>query len=476
MVATSQWAKRFRLVGIVALFGILAGFVLWSGNGKDGRPALGQKAGGDARLLSFQPYPEMDGPMCEMELVPASATTSLMATLLQEQSTLRTAQGVAEPRPSDAVKEAAAKRAPVRTIRNSHPVFSAVALNLATDEVVIQDENTYGIMIFDRTTNTPPTARMSEPKRWIRGEDTQLEYNCSLYIDPVNGDIYSVNNDTKNMLMVFSRDANGNVKPKKLLKTPYYYGIAMDEERQEMFLSAQGGIVAVWKKSASGDDLPLRYIRGNNTRLADPHGIALDAKTGLLYVSNWGTSTTLETPYATPNGIPWGDGRGWGMRVGRRLVGMGKIEPAAITVYRKDAIGDAAPVQVIQGSQTQLNWPVSIAIDSEHGEIYVANEGTDSIAVYPADANGNVAPLRVIKGPKSMIKNPAGVAYDPMHEELWVANYGNHTATVYPRTADGDTPPIRMIRSAPIGTPQPMMGNPHVLVYVDKREELLVGQ
>ena len=96
--------------------------------------------------------------------------------------------------------------------------------------------------------------------------------------------------------------------------------------------------------------------------------------------------------------------------------------------------------------------------------------------MYDINANGDVAPKRVIQGPKSMVKFPTGVTYDPKNKELWVANYGNHSATVYPRTANGDVAPLRVIRSAPLDQSAPMMGNPHVLIYVDKREELLVSQ
>lgn len=477
MVLTSHWTRRIRLAGIVALFGTLIGFVLGNGNGKVGYPALGPRAGGDARLVSIQRLPETDGPMCEM--VPASAAESLFAALSQQQEESQPAavQGSAEPRPSDAVKEAGAKRRPVRVIQDSSAGFSAVALDLAHDEVVIQDENTYGILTYDRLENTPPTARMSEPKRTIRGEKTHLEFNCSLYVDPVNGDIYSVNNDTLNLMTIFSHDAKGDVAPKRVLKAPYFYGIAVDEERQEMFLSAQGGTVVTFQKTAQDDDRPLRFIEGNQTQLADPHGMALDPKTGLLFVTNWGTTHQIQLP--APSNIPWGDGATWGTGGGeggrRAIPGSGIIHPPSITVYRKDAMGDVAPLRVIQGPKTQMNWPTAIAVDSEHGELFVANDTGHSVTVYSADASGNVAPIRVLKGPKGLIKNPTGVAYDAKHDELWVANFGNHSATVYKRTAAGDTPPIRVIRSGLPEAPAPMMGNPHVVVYNDKREEILVA-
>jgi DNA-binding beta-propeller fold protein YncE len=97
------------------------------------------------------------------------------------------------------------------------------------------------------------------------------------------------------------------------------------------------------------------------------------------------------------------------------------------------------------------------------------------VTVYSEDANGDVAPIRVLKGAKTMIKNPTGIAFDAKNDELWVANFGNHSATVFKRTAAGDTAPLRVIRSAPIGTPAPMLSNPHTIAYDTKREEILVS-
>jgi DNA-binding beta-propeller fold protein YncE len=458
------------LTAMAVFLGLLAGGVLWSG--RDGRSA--HTAGGSGRLLSFEPFPA-DGMMCEW--VPTSASGAVLPVALQAGSA---AADAAPERPSDAVREQLSKREPVRTVRDPSPVYSAVAVNLEHDEVVLQDENTWSILTYNRLDNTPPSARMTEPKRKIQGDATGLEFNCSLYIDQSNGDIYTMNNDTKNLMSVFAREANGDVAPKRQLKTPYFYGLAMDEEKKEMFVSAQGHIVAVFRKEAEGDEKPLRFIKGNNTRLADPHGIALDPERDELFVLNWGVRSVYETPYVTGD-IPWGDGRLWGDGdggggMGRQARGMGKIEPASITVYRKDAQGDVAPLRVIQGPKTLLNWPTSIAIDSENGEMFVANDTGHSITVYDITANGDVAPKRIIQGPKSMVKFPTGVTYDPKNKELWVANYGNHSATVYPRTANGDVAPLRVIRSAPLDQSAPMMGNPHVLIYVDKREELLVSQ
>src|SRR5207245_5278839 len=86
----------------------------------------------------------------------------------------------------------------------------------------------------------PTNAKHSEPKRIIQGMEAYLEYNCSVYVEPETGDIYSVNNDTLNWLTVFNRDVKGNMPPTRKLRAPHtVYGIAVDEERKEMLLADQ---------------------------------------------------------------------------------------------------------------------------------------------------------------------------------------------------------------------------------------------
>ena len=60
---------------------------------------------------------------------------------------------------------------------------------------MLQDESLFQIMVYDRMSNTPANAVLSEPKRVIAGLETKVEFNCGLYVDPRTGDIYSINND-----------------------------------------------------------------------------------------------------------------------------------------------------------------------------------------------------------------------------------------------------------------------------------------
>ena len=138
------------------------------------------------------------------------------------------------------------------------------------------------------------------------------------------------------------------------------------------------------------------------------------------------------------------------------------------------ARGDTAPLRIIEGPLTQLNWPAHIFVDEERGEVYVANDADHSILVFRVTDSGNVAPRRVLKGPKTQIRNPTGISVDTVNNELIVAMMGNHMVAVYPRTAQGDVPPIRTIRAGPAGKAALQIGNPGAVAYDTKRDEILV--
>jgi DNA-binding beta-propeller fold protein YncE len=426
---------------------------------------------GEPQLVSVEPLPAEEQ-MCEW--APASANLPLSLALRQE-------SGPREAPPSEAARNEASKRKPVRTLKDPYPGYSSVAVDPLRNEVVMTDESLFSILVYDRMENTPPKARMSEPKRMLQGVHTEIEFQCGIYIDPASGDIYSVNNDTMDKLIIFPHQASGDAPPARMLKTPHStYGIAVDEKSQEMFITVQDdSAVIVFRKSAKDEDGPVRSLQGSHTLLADPHGIAFDSKKDLIFVSNWGSvnehkaGASLEQQ--TGANIRSVHKANWPLGPDDIVPGGGRFLPGSITVYPRTASGDAAPLRVIQGPRTQLNWPSSMAVDPERNELYVANDPDSSILVFSGDSSGDVAPIRVIKGPKSLLKNPTGIWLDLKNGELWASNFGNHTATVYRLDASGDAPPVRTIRSAPMDTPAPMMGNPHTIVYDSKRDEILVA-
>ena len=339
-----------------------------------------------------------------------------------------------------------------RTIRDTFPIYSSIAVDPVREEVVLQDTNLFGIKIFNRLDNTPPKVESTTPKRVIQGPATHCEYNAGLSIDSRNGDIYSVAMDTEDNVIVFRHDATGDAAPIRILKTPHRnFASAIDEENNELFVTIQyPPKVVVYRKDAADEEKPLRVVEGPHTLLHDTHGLALDRKRKLMIVGSWGNSSD-------PN-----------------VAGSGKFYPPSIAVYPLDGNGDVAPLRVIQGPQTRLDWAGGMALDVESGDLFVANDVGGSILVFKETDQGDVAPARVIQGPKTGLNHPIGISIDAKNREVWVANMGNASASAFPLSAEGDVAPLRTIRSAPLGRQSVKFGKPQAVAYDSKRDLYLV--
>ena len=440
---------------IAALILLAAGFTFWptakpSLNELSNSSTLASRRGtGEARLVSAEPLPGLDAPMCEWMPASGEAYQGFVMPVAQRLS-------------AEAAKNAKDvnrryvpgedEKPPLRVIRDTYPTYSALAVDFNSNEIFLQDENLFGIKVFDRMTNTPANAAFSEPKRRIEGPETKLEFNCGLYVDPKTGDIYSVANDTVDTMVIFPRNAEGNMKPMRELSTPHgTFGIAVDEAANELFLTVQHEhAVVVYRKQAEGKEKELRRIEGPLTGLEDPHGVALDPKNGVIYVSSHGNFNDRQKP------------------------GTGRFDKPSITAYPIKGSGNIAPLRTIEGPKTQMNWPAAMAFDPVNGDLFVANDVGDSILVFGPQDSGDAAPKRIIKGPRTGIKNPTGVYLDEKNREVWVANMGNHSATVYSMNASGNAVPLRTIRSAPSDKLALAIGNPGAVAYDSKRQEILV--
>lgn len=233
--------------------------------------------------------------------------------------------------------------------------------------------------------------------------------------------------------------------------------------------------VVVWPKLAKDQDAPLRILEGDKTQLASAQGITIDTENQWLYVSNVGATSRNSFNQGWSRALKPGSAT-WEIpnRILDYIPGSGEFRPPSITVHDLKANGDTAPLRVIQGPLTQLNWPAHISVDVESDELFVTNPVTHEILVFRASASGNVAPIRVLGGPRTGLSHPHGVFVDPNSDELVVANFGNHSSTVYAQNASGDTPPLRTIRAAPADAPAPMFGNIGSATYDSIRDELLV--
>ncbi len=472
IVRAWRTSRMVKLVVLFALLGTATQILLSRESGLLQKGAPQPKTIGNDRLVSVERLPEM-GEFCETDTVtgPASKEAILMAALEQRQD-LRAAAAAAR----SADTQDRSKMKPLRWIRDPYAAFSSVAVDPVNNEVVMTDENLFQILVYNRLENTPPNAKLSEPKRIIAGLNTKIEFQCGLYIDPKDGSIYAVNNDTVDSLVIFDRKAKGDVKPNREIHTPHgTFGIVVDEASQEMFLTLQhDSAMVVFRKYAEADESPLRLLQGDKTGLADPHGVALDSKDGWVFISNFGAVSGRHPREGEARGRRGIQKQNWPLERAQAIPGSGKVLPPSIIVHNIKAQGNVPPLRMIQGPKTQFDWPTGMAVDEQRGELYVANDMGDSVLVFNVTDSGDVAPKRMIKGPKTTLKNPTGLWVDSKNNELWVANFMNHSATAYSLGVSGDVAPLRTIRGGPAGEPSLGIGNPHPLAYDSKREQILV--
>jgi DNA-binding beta-propeller fold protein YncE len=348
---------------------------------------------------------------------------------------------------------------PTRVVADPYPTFDGLAVDPVNDVVVMSDENRSGLFIYDRKSGSHSPA-ITEPKRHIIGPRTDLGFIAGVTLDPKRREAWVTNNDGGGV-GVFSYDQHGDVKPVRELDVPHQsWGMSLDIDRDELAVTSQQyqGI-SIFKRTDTGAARPIRTIRGEHTRLADPHGVHLRGNE--VFAANHGNWTEMRS-YADDVALLPGEYK------------PGRFEPPSIRVYDADANGDVQPIRTIQGKSTQLAWPMGIDVDHERNELVVANYGTNSILIFSKTANGNVAPVRIVGGPLTGIVGPVAVGIDAKNNELWVANYGDHSAVVFDRTAGGNVAPKRIIRNAPAGTPTTGFTNASAAAYDSKRQEILV--
>ena len=101
---------------------------------------------------------------------------------------------------------------------------------------------------------------------------------------------------------------------------------------------------------------------------------------------------------------------------------------------------NTAQLRSIEGSLTQITSAQSLAIDSEHDELFLLDKDSNQILVFDQTASANTPPKRSIKGSSTLLSSPIAITYNQSNDTLDVVN-GDGTSISYPRTAKGDISP-----------------------------------
>jgi hypothetical protein len=269
-------------------------------------------------------------------------------------------------------------------------------------------------------------------------------------------------------ITVYTRTASGNAVPIRTLVGPSTglnvpVAVVVDRVNDELFVSNAGGTVTVYRQTAAGDTAPIRTLAGPATGLAIPEGLVVDTVNNELLVANFNANTiTIHSRTASGNAAPLRTVSGFlagftgpiGLAldlVHDELVIVSSANDRIVTVLRSDL---NLARRIITGPATGLNSPFAVAVDTANDEIVVSNLHGHSVTVYRREAAGNAAPLRTLAGPATGLLHPVGVVVDTASNELVVGGYDD-ALTVYPRTANGNTAPLRTLSGGATGLSAP---------------------
>lgn len=217
------------------------------------------------------------------------------------------------------------------------------------------------------------------PFEYISGSATGLSAPAGVAINPLNGNIY-VLNDGNYSVTIYSPGSTGNVAPigtiagSRTKLTGETFGIAFDASAN-LYIGNDNNTITVYAAGATGNIRPIRTISGPRTKLTEPINIALDPSSN-LYAAN---------PYPHTSHVF-----------------------GSITAYAAGANRNAKPIQYIKGAMTKLDGPHAVAVDGS-GNLVVVNYYGDSITTYAPGATGNVAPINTIKGGRTGLNAPTAM-------------------------------------------------------------------
>jgi len=195
----------------------------------------------------------------------------------------------------------------------------------------------------------------------------------------------------------------------------YPQGIAVDSTFGNIYVADESGAsVFVYSAGSKGNVAPTATISGPATGLISPEGIALDSS-GNIYVADESAASVFvypplaslpsqpNYPNVTPSATISGSNTGLNAPYGIALDSSGNIYladalaasafvyPPLASLPSQPNYPNVTPTAAISGSDTGLSYPQGIALDSSRN-IYVADSSANKVFVYPAGSNGNGAP------------------------------------------------------------------------------------
>ena len=215
------------------------------------------------------------------------------------------------------------------------------------DEIVVPQQFGQAILVFKGSTRGE-----APPARVIQGSKTMLTALDRLAVDPHNDEIYVPEGDR---VLVFDRNANGNVAPKRVLGPGPGFtsagSVVIDHTRNLLIVGSNvrsGGEsgaaqLAIFDRTASGSASPKRVITGVKARLGEAGNMRVYPEGGLIFV----------------------------------------IQQAGyVGVWSIDDNGEVPPRFTVGGPKGMLRKPRGLDLDPAHNAVIVSDKDLNAVLTY----------------------------------------------------------------------------------------------
>ncbi len=218
------------------------------------------------------------------------------------------------------------------------------------DEFIVNNPFAYAVLVFRGGADGE-----EPPIRVIQGPKTLIGSSSRLEVDPLNDEILV---PERVGVLVFDREAEGDVAPKRILQNAGRGGGIVVDPVHELLIVGGGGnnlnpaSIRIFNRTAEGDAQPLRTIGGPNSGIVRALQLQVHPPTGWIAVPQPGESGTYE-----PGGT---------------FVGFWHITDD----------GDIPPRWKLAGPRSTIIKPRGVALIPHRKEVLVADMSLNAVLVY----------------------------------------------------------------------------------------------
>ena len=238
----------------------------------------------------------------------------------------------------------------------------AISYDEIRDEIVVPQEIAQAIMTFRGGANGE-----EPPIRVIQGSLTQMHQPDVMHLDPVHGEIFVPQRDPVNKVLVFQREANGNVAPIRILRPAgdVRFGNDVAVDPVNNLLLVEGSVMSegrrqtrllIYNRTDEGVVAPKAMLGGPRSHWTGGSFVVYPAKGWIVSTSRWSGRSGGGGELANDDGF----------------VGVWSIHDN----------GDVPPRWILGGPNGIFQQTRNLVLDPKHQSLLIADKRLNSVLTF----------------------------------------------------------------------------------------------